>query len=204
MSGVASTPGSALRYRPTLEAISRLIEEQQTPTRCCIVGISGFGGSGKTTLAASLGGRVGFPVLGADEFATAAALERSSDWRGIERERLVHEVIAPTRRGATELTYRSCRDWEHFSSEPVTLSVERGLIIEGVGLFHPSLADAFDLALWLDVDLELATARGIVRDAAAPGSPAEAQWREVWMANEIDFLARFDPIGRADFVISPA
>ncbi len=151
-----------------------------------------------------LGGRVGFPVLGADEFATAAALERSSDWRGIDRERLVHEVIAPTRRGATELTYRSCRDWEHFSSEPVTLSVERGLIIEGVGLFHPSLADAFDLALWLDVDLELATARGIVRDAAAPGSPAEAQWREVWMANEIDFLARFDPIGRADFVISPA
>ncbi|MDA8297339.1 MAG: phosphoglycerate transporter [Actinomycetota bacterium] len=204
MSADASPPGPALGYRPSLAAIADRIAEQVMPGRCCIVAISGVGGSGKTTLATALGRLVDFGVIGADEFATAAVLERSSDWRGIDRDRLAREVIGPARRGASTLTYASCRDWEHFSSEPATCSVGAGLIIEGVGLFHPSLADAFDLALWLDVDLELATARGIARDGTATGSAAEAQWRAVWRANEIDFLTRFDPIGRADLVISPA
>lgn len=89
-------------------------------------------------------------------------------------------------------------------SEPATVVLGAGLIIEGVGIFHPSLADVFDLLVWLDVDLDLATARGIARDGALAGSPAEARWQQLWRANEIDFLARFDPIGRADVVVSLA
>lgn len=77
-------------------------------------------------------------------------------------------------------------------------------MIEGVGLSHPSFADAFALAWWLDVDLELVTTREIAREGASPGLSAEGQWRAVWWANEIGLLTRFDPIARADLVISPA
>ena len=56
---------------------------------------------------------------------------------------------------------------------------------------------------WVDVDLTTAGERGRERDRTN-GHDHDQLWTDVWLPNDRDFAARFDPRGRADVLYVPA
>jgi len=168
------------------------------------VGISGYGGSGKSTVARALTAHLADTVRirGDDFLDPARSHRRSADWNGVERTRLRDEVLAPFREGRPS-TFRRF-DWAAKAlgaPEPVpSCSI---IVVDLIGLFHPSLIDAFDLTIWCDVDLDTAQLRGMRRDAEL-GRDHEQLWNEVWVPNERDFDNHFSPRERAEILLPNA
>ncbi|WP_040165857.1 uridine kinase family protein [Microbacterium gorillae] len=179
----------------TIDTIERV---RTTAGHPIVVGVSGFGGSGKSTLTRKLVERWdGALRLRGDDFLDPTrSHRRSTDWDGVERDRLAREVLRPFRERRPS-TFRRF-DWSTRSlADPEPVPAGEILIVDLIGLFHPALADDLDLRVWCDVDLDTATARGLARDAAL-GRDHTALWREVWVPNERDFAAQFDPRGAAE------
>lgn len=85
--------------------------------------------------------------------------------------------------------------------EPEPLPVGEVLIVDVIGLFHPSSIDVLDLTVWCDLDLYAAQDRGMRRDAQL-GRDHTRLWREVWTPNEMDFDANFAPRSQAAVLVS--
>src|SRR4051812_37459784 len=65
-----------------------------------IVGISGFGGAGKSTLAGALAHRLpSAAIVPVDHFHTDRVLDRSSDWGTVDWDRLRAQALEPFRQG---------------------------------------------------------------------------------------------------------
>ena len=183
----------------TLEEIAARI--LTFPDERVVVGVSGFGGSGKSTLARELVARVpqSARIRGDDFLDPARSHRRSDDWNGVERARLRREVLDPFRAGEPSAFRRY--DWSAGTlGTPEPVPTARVLIVDAVGLLHPELEGALDLTIWVDVDIETATARGKLRDRTHR-SDHDALWDEVWVPTELAFAARFDPRARADYLV---
>lgn len=186
---------------PDLAELAALIDARATAAgHPIVVGISGFGGAGKSTLATALVTLVpdAVTVRGDDFLDPVRSHQRSSDWDGVERLRLVTEVLAPfrERRSSTFRRY----DWVVGAlSDPEPVPTGRVLIVDLIGLFHPETLDALDLTIWCDLELEMAAARGKARDRAE-GHDHDRLWDEVWVPNEVDFAASFAPRDRAELI----
>ena len=168
--------------------------------RPIVVGISGYGGSGKSTLARLLCEQIPDAVRmrGDDFLDPTRSHTRSSDWDGVERDRLVSQVLHPVREGRPGEFQRW--DWDRGALSPFEpLPPAEVMIVDVIGLFHPVALPAIDLAIWCDVDLDTATARGMLRDERL-GRDHAALWREVWVPNERDFARNFAPRERAEFL----
>jgi uridine kinase len=169
--------------------------------RPLVVGVSGYGGSGKSTLARSLAGALpGAVRLRGDDFLDPSrSHRRSPDWDGVYRLRLVEEVLDPFRSGRGGAFRRY--DWSrHQLGLPEPLPETDVLVVDLIGLLHPEARPWIDLAVWCDVDLETASARGMARDARL-GRDHVALWHDVWIPNERDFDARFAPRAAADVLL---
>ena len=181
------------------ELIAKRVAERGRPVA---VGISGYGGSGKSTLARELVEIVPDSVRmrGDDFLDPVRSHRRSLDWDGVERARLVDEVLLPFRAGSAS-TFRRF-DWDIRALGELE-PVPRGdvMVVDLVGLFHPEALDFLDLTIWCDIDLTTAQARGMKRDADL-GRDHSRLWREVWVPNERDFEANFAPRERADILHS--
>ncbi len=121
----------------------------------------------------------------------------SEDWPCFERERLKTEVLEPFRAGK-RVVYRVSDDRETDHGGLREISSVPILIVEGCSLFHPDILEFFALKIWLDVQLEVATARGIARDNAQFGVDMTSHWKERWEPNEMAFLTKFRPDLAAD------
>jgi uridine kinase len=163
-----------------------------------VIGISGYGGSGKSTLARALvEQRPGAVRLRGDDFLDPVrSHRRSPDWDGVERARLVDEVLRPFREQRPS-TFRRF-DWGVGAlADPEPVPAGDVLVLDLIGLFHPDALSVLDLKVWCDVDLMTATRQGMARDAAL-GRDHAALWENVWVPNEKDFEVRFDPRSAAD------
>jgi uridine kinase len=168
-----------------------------------VVGVSGYGGSGKSTLARALTTKLrgAARLRGADFLDPVRAHRRSGDWDGVERQRLVSEVLKPLRLGQTGYFRRF--DWNKGElAEPEPIPSTDLLIVDLIGLFHPDTLPQLDITVWCDVDLDTAAHRGIARDRRL-GRKHERLWREVWSPNERDFEKRFNPREHADIFYRP-
>lgn len=188
-------------YRPSISSVSETINTLAA-TGPYLVAISGYGGSGKSILARTFARILRAPVVGIDEFGTPCALQRSSDWAGLDRERLTRQVLEPIRQGKHTITYDSCDDWKTWHAVPVTVEFGHIVIVEGVGIFHPNVLPYFNYRIWLDVDLDSAIERGIAREHRLGNEQADT-WIDIWGPNDVDFERRFNPRDHADVIMRP-
>ena len=174
--------------------------------RPVVIGVSGFGGAGKSMLAGQLAvtdPRLGGRARGRVPAAPGRRPDVATTGRDVDRLRLVDQVLGPARQG--EAASYQVLDPETMELGPwVSLADAEVVVVEGLGLFTPELVDLFDLRVWIDVDLAAATRQGMWRDEHEYGNAQTALWLEVWQPNDADFFARFRPDLAADVRYRPA
>ncbi len=142
-----------------------------------VVGISGYGGAGKSTFARTLSAEIpGSVVIGVDQFYVKEKDIVGDDWGCFDRGQMRQQIEA-VKREAT------------------------AIICEGVGIFHPDTVDYFLVRIWVNADLETATIRGMARDRDEQGQDHDRLWREIWEPNERRFEAKHDPKSRATHML---
>lgn len=180
-----------------VDLIAARCREAQEPL---VLGISGYCGSGKSTLARSLTAALpGSARIRGDDFLDPTrSHHRSFDWAGVERERLVSEVLTPHRARQTSQFRRF--DWTTRAlGEAEPLPRTELLVVDLIGLFHSEALPSLDITIWCDVDLQTAARRGMARDREL-GRNHEALWNDVWLPNEVDFATRYSPREHADIL----
>jgi uridine kinase len=184
------------------DLVERIEALRRRSARPVIVGLSGYCGSGKSTLARSLVAALpGSVRMRGDDFLDPVrSHRRSTDWDGVERTRLVQEVLSPLRTGTPGFFRRF--DWgrrELAAPEPIPTTDL--LVVDLIGLFHPEALPALDLAVWCDVDAQTAADRGILRDRQL-GRHHDRLWHDVWIPNDRDFARTFAPKEHSDVIYS--
>ncbi|WP_193106698.1 uridine kinase [Brachybacterium sp. FME24] len=180
--------------------LEHVSSRRRTSRRPLVVGISGYAGSGKSTLARYLAGSLrGAVRLRGDDFLDPSrSHQRSSDWDGVDRARLVAEVLDPLRHERPS-TFRRF-DWSARAlADPEPLPRTDLLLVDLIGLFHPEALPHLDVRIWCDVALDVAARRGLARDRAL-GRDHEDLWHDVWVPNERDFDRGFSPREQAEIL----
>lgn len=200
---ITARHGAQTRRLASADALIQAIRARERPDgRALLIALTGFGGAGKSTLAAVLADALAdAAVVSLDDFWAPTRDRPGADWDAFDRDRLAREVLVPARAGQT-IRYRP-PVWP--SGEPGpwrTIAPGAYLIVEGVSALHPSLRSYYDLSIWLDCPLPVATARGIARDRDA-GLDNEATWRNLWEPNERAYFARHRPDQAATFLCAP-
>ena len=95
--------------------------------------------------------------------------------------------------------YPSSFDFERFRAHLVSLS-RTSTIVDGVFLHHPELRGLWDLTVFLHVDTEVATKRGIARDASWMANARE-RYATRYVPGETRYLDEVDPESLADVVV---
>jgi uridine kinase len=96
--------------------------------------------------------------------------------------------------------YPDSFDFDAFRAHVLAQPRDAPLIADGVFLFHPALADLWDLTIFLRVDRDAALARGLARDSSWMEN-AEERYATRYVPGETRYLEEVDPESRADIVL---
>lgn len=193
--GILCYSGDIMKFEKVVEAIKKLRERAQP----VVVGIEGFGGAGKSTLANKLKEALGNAyIVQTDDFVIEEKLTLvSPDMECYDLQRLEKEVLAPAKRGEA-ISYRKL-EWDTFElGEPVHVPPVDYLIVEGITAYYPTIAKYYDCKIWVDTPIEVATKRGREKDA---GTVNEQHW-DLWSKNDVAYKAKYRPDEVADFVVA--
>lgn len=183
---------------PLVEKLSTLLSAH--PAAPVLVALDGRCGSGKTTLAAQLARQ--FPqsiTVHTDDFYLPPA-SRVANWEQIpcanmDLERLRAQVLTPARAGQA-VPYRaySCRAGAYlpeqcFAPQPL-------VIVEGSYSCHPTLADCYDLKVFVTCSREEQARRLLAREGDHCSS-----FTARWIPLEERYFAKFQIEQTASFVI---
>ena len=177
-----------------------LFEQLRSVSLPGIIAVSGFGGSGKSSLATQIGATFHSPVISVDSFIRDRHLTHYTQWDFIDYERLEREVLLPFSAGVASIEFGHF-DW---SSNRIgsyqTLRSCPQIVVEGVGLFRPSLLRYFAFTIWVECPLEEAIRRGKWRDREVYNSPQDQNWDGVWRDNDVECYRLYKPEQIADAV----
>ena len=173
------------------EQLIKTIKNLPTPT---LVGVSGFGGSGKSSVAKKLGEALNAAVVGVDSFQTKGAFDSVfSLWEIMDYARLEKEVFQPFKNNESVIYYGHFNSKSESISETVEVKNNGILIVEGVGLFRPELLKYFSYKIWVDLPIEEAITRGKKRDREEYGNPTDELWDGMWKDNDLQYLEAYKP-----------
>lgn len=170
--------------------------------RPLIIAISGFGGSGKTTLASKLKTDLVDTEMACIDSFSNHEWRRNADWDNFDRERFVREILKPAHANNFPLAYAHVPWPGHVADPAVTVHQAKYLIVEGCSIFHPDLLQYYDYKIWVDCPLEEATRRGMWRDRHIHKNEQDYYWQNIWMPNERDFYEKYRPDQVADIAIN--
>jgi uridine kinase len=160
---------------PVLERLAAGVAELPLPAR---VAIDGVDAAGKTTLANELAARLpGAARLGADDFLRPPE----------ERYRRGRE--------SPEGYYED--SFDHGRLREAVLSADGLLLVDGIFLLRPQLADLWDFTIFVHVEPETAIRRGIARD----GAETERLYGRRYGPGQKLYLDAVRPAERADVVV---
>lgn len=182
-------------FLPLFEKLDEMLENGSV-----ILAIDGGGASGKTTLSGILNEIYGCTVLHTDDFflrPEQRTPERYAEVGGnLDRERFLDEVLLPLKRNET-INYRRF-DCATFTLSPFTeVKPEKLTVIEGTYSMHPSLAEYYDFAVFLDISPELQRERILKRN-----SPEEAErFFSKWIPLEREYFSKMQVEKRCNMSI---
>lgn len=184
----------------SIKELSAAIKEKAGKKKRFVIAISGFAGSGKSTISKKLAEILDKSlIIELDDFIMDRLSARSADWDGFDWQRLIKQVLRPLR-GRKETIEYEIYDWQNNKlGEKMKSAVPKYIMIEGVGLIQKKLNSYFDCKIWLDVPLEIATIRGKKRDRKG-GPNHNIFWNKIWTLNDADYFAKHKPVKYADFV----
>ncbi len=186
-----------------MQKIQTAIQKLKQPKdRPLIIAISGFGGSGKTTLANELRHQLkDAEIVTIDSFSNHE-WRRNEDWDNFDRSRFTKEILQPAQANEFPLVYRH-EPWPgHIADPAVEVPKVTYLIIEGCSVFHPDLLVFYDVKIWVDCTLEKATKRAMWRDRYVHKDEHDELWLNTWMPNEQDFMIKYRPDLAADITLN--
>lgn len=185
----------------SVRELAELIKKKAVGSNRFVIALSGFAGSGKTTLAPQLADVLGgATIIELDDFILSRLSERSADWEGFDWKRLRTQVLEPLRGGAETLEY-DIYDWTRNDlGEKRKVTPHKYVILEGVGLLQGKLGPFFDYTIWIDAPLEETSRRGKARDKKE-GMDHESLWNEIWSPNDKEYFEKHRPTERADCVM---
>ena len=210
--------GTELRHADLLDLLLARIGDLRGdhPVR---VGLDGRCGSGKSTLARDLVARLradGVPAthLDSDGFHHVREHRRrrvDDPARGYyedayDLEALAERVLVPLGPGGDGVHATRVHDLdtdEVITDEAATAGPGAVVVFDCTFLQRGALRELWDLVVWLEVDREIALARGVARDAASLGGEdaARAAYESRYMAACDLYLAEERPAERADVVV---
>lgn len=185
-----------------LEEIIKEIEKRRMSNKPVVVGISGFGGAGKSTLAKQLKEKLrDSEIVSVDDFVIDHLAKRGSDWDGFDWKRFEQEVFGPLSKGERKLSY-GVYHWDENTVGRRKEVAAQVFILEGVGIFRESFMKYFDYTIWMDCPLDVANMRGLQRDTEVYKVPHACEWKKIWGPNDRDYFAKHCPDKLADQVVS--
>jgi uridine kinase len=156
--------------------------------RTRIVAVDGHGGSGKTTFASGFAAALGgVQIAHTDDF---ASWDEPIDWWP----RCIAELLEPLARD--EVARYEVTAWGGIPRPAVEIQPAGVVILEGVSSSREAFRPYLSGAIWIETPREICLERGVARD----GEEMRAQW-EAWLAAEDAYIARENPMARADLVV---
>ncbi len=194
-----------MRYNRGMEInkiVERIKKESQNKD-IYIVGISGFGGAGKTYIANLISKEIGeCNVVSIDSFSSKFGWKRDSEWSNFDRAKLVEKVIKPAKANKWPISYESITWPESYTMNLMKINKKKILIIEGCSIFHLDMKDNFDLKIWIKSSLNGASENGKERDVKKNNDKNIGKlWDNIFMPNERDFYNKYKPDKAADLII---
>lgn len=180
-------------------ALSEWIKNEAKNKPRIVIAVSGFGGSGKSTVSNKLSQLLGDAyIVHVDDFIEAddngAKKGYLHDWQKLE------EMLFKDARKATTIVSKTY-DWSLNKQVIEEMHPGKYLIIEGsAGLFQEKYIRYFDIKIWLDVTHEVANIRGKKRDSEEYEINHDDLWDNVWSPRESKFFEKQRPDLRADIL----
>jgi uridine kinase len=180
------------RHVSRAEAVDAVADlAARTPDRSAFVGIDGFGGSGKSSLAAAIATAVArVSVVSIDDFSGPRVAEW--DWA-----RFRAQVLIPLLAG------RPARyqvwDWDRDTGAAWSeVPAGRVVVVEGVSSTRSEVDAPWDLTIWVDAPRETRLRRALERD----GEAMRHRWLDDWVPSEEAYAARENPRERVDLIVN--
>ncbi len=164
------------------------------------IAIDGRGASGKSALAEFLSQELEeFTIINGDDFFEPHSNEIT--WGEFNEERFRNEVLLPVRMGLREFPIRLFDFPNGELGQPKQMNIDRGVIIERCYSFE--LPIDWDVRIWVETPEEICLERGLQREGAKVlGKRAADAWSQIWQPRESRYIAKFQPIQIADFVVA--
>lgn len=183
-------------WLPLFAAIDRILSQKGN----VLAAIEGGSASGKTTLSKMLENVYDCNVFHMDDFFLQPhqrTKERLAEIGGnVDYERFDSEVLKPLCE-EKPVSYRRFDCGSMTIQQPVTMPVKRINIVEGAYSMHPTLAEHYDLSLFLHIDPQLQKKRIEIRNTPF----MQEKFFNIWIPMENRYFAHTDIESRCTLVM---